>query len=175
MGFWDAIKKLVTEGSVSYERSSVYGTSTSTSKNWSSSSSITDSSLSTTDTWGSSSGSVMNSQQSIELSVSERGISGNLSGEIGKLSGSTFVELNLEDYASGRIPVSVKAVVKVIKGQVQASIRTIDGEIISKIAADEGAEISSTSSIDFGNLRFKLEALDSEAINIQYLVEFSSL
>ena len=158
------LQQLFTTGSVSVEKSATMGktVSKSFSKTFG---------ANTTDDWGSSSGSAANSSQSISTRVFNGNLKGQGSGRIGKLSGSTFVELARDlDLLAPPVPVKVKLTVG--SGEVKISIRAAGGEIVSGTATlAQPAEIAGTSEVKFGALQLKLEAVAGEASDINYQAE----
>lgn len=168
--FWQTVKQLFTPSSLSSEQNTAVGITISPSP-----SQTFDSGFGIVDSWGSSSGSLVNSSQSINTSVSNGRVSGQGNGQLGKLSGSTFIEL-AEDLAVSTLPISIKIQLRVGKGQVKVSIRTTEGEIVSDTATPETpAAITGTSEINWYKLRMKLEAVEEEASDVSYQVEFHSL
>ena len=157
------LQQLFTTGSVSGEKSATMGRTVfkSFSKTFG---------ANTTDDWGNSSGSASNSSQSISTRVFNGNLKGQGSGRIGKLSGSTFVELARDlDLLAPPVPVKVKLTVS--SGEVKMSIRTAGGEIVSATATLEPAEIAGTSEVRLGALQLKLEAVAGEASDINYQAE----
>lgn len=113
------------------------------------------------DSWEKSSGTMTDSQYSITQNI------GN--GKIGKLSGSTFINL-ARKRPLNQPPVNIEMQVSVGKGSVRVSLRAPNGQIIATTASPGSpANLEGFSKADsWSRLRVKIEALEESAEQIEY-------